>query len=146
MQTIGRYRRAPRRLRDPHPSGPSLRLVHSVRAPGKPVNPQRRGGEVLFEVHFRCAMGGDQLELLRRELNMTTHVDRKLPADPNSPAVARLDDASSLLLERAPGRDSWVLQARTWLAPSQETIRAWHLRAALVARQLDPQVALPEPA
>ncbi|MDE3130314.1 MAG: hypothetical protein KGL16_04110, partial [Acidobacteriota bacterium] len=128
MSAISRHRRVQRRLRDAHRPGPSLRLVHVADPVEGPVNPGRRGGEVLFEVHFSCALGGEQLALLRSQLDMTTHVDHKLPADPNSPALARLDDASSLLLERLTGRDRWVLQARTWGAPDAGTIHAWHVR------------------
>ena len=108
------------------------------------VNPHRRGGTVVFEIYFTSAMTGANVELLRRQLGMTTHLDRKLPVDPNSPGFARLDQDSGLFLEQAAGEGRWVLQARTWDAPPLLTIHEWHVRTAMVVRQLDPGIALPE--
>ncbi|MDE3133411.1 MAG: hypothetical protein KGL15_05040 [Acidobacteriota bacterium] len=108
------------------------------------VNPQHRGGTVVFEIGLTSAMSGANLELLRRQLAMTTHVEHKLPVDPNSPGHARLDQDTSLLLERGPGQDRWVLQARTWGSPSARTVHDWQVRVAEAARRLDPQVARPE--
>lgn len=90
-------------------------------------------------------MSGSELELLRRQLGMTTHVDHKLPVDPNSPGHAQLDRDSSLLLERGLVDGQWVLQARTWGRPSKHTVHEWHVLAATVVRRLDPTVALPGP-
>lgn len=109
-----------------------------------PVNPQHHGGTVAFEVALTSGMDGSDLELLRRQLAMTTHVDHKLPVDPNSPGHAQLDQESSLLLERGPGQDRWVLQARTWGTPSARTVHDWQVRVAQVARLLDPQVTVPK--
>lgn len=89
-------------------------------------------------------MTDPDLDVLRHELDMTLHTAHKLPVDPNSPGVARLDHESGLFLEHGVGADQWVLQARTWGHPSTPTVHEWHVCAAQVARHLDPQVALPE--
>lgn len=112
--------------------------------PASPVNPHQHGGAVVFEVRFRSSMTGRDLELLRHQLDMTTHVEHKLPVDPNSPAHAQLDQGSSLLLERGTAEDQWILQARTWSKPSARTVHDWHVRVALVAHQLDPVVVIPD--
>lgn len=108
-----------------------------------PAGTPRRGGTVVFEIPLTSAMHGSDLELLRRQLAMTTHVEHKLPVDPNSPGHAQLDQDSGLLLERGPGQDRWLLQARTWGRPSPRTVHDWQVRVAQVARRLDPQVAPP---
>ncbi|MGH2843871.1 MAG: hypothetical protein ACRDKL_09835 [Solirubrobacteraceae bacterium] len=108
------------------------------------ANPHQRGGRVIFEVPLRSAMGGADLELLRRQLEMTAHVDHKLPADPNSPAIAQLDDESSVILEHGEDSQAWLLQGRTWGSPSDASVHAWHVRSALVAHQLDAGVELPQ--
>lgn len=125
------------RRRDPVPR------LRPAREPIDPVNPHRHGGEVVFEVRFRSSMNGSDLELLRRQLAMTTHVDHKLPVDPNSPAVAQLDQDSSLLLECGTAEDQWILQARTWGRPSACTVHDWLVRVTQVARQIDPRVEIP---
>ena len=126
---------------------PGLRAARDISAPhpaADPVNPHHRGGTVVFEVRFRSSMTGRELELLRSQLDMTTHVEHKLPVDPNSPAHAQLDQGSSLLLERGAAEDQWVLQARSWSKPSARTVHDWHVRVALVAHQLDASVAIPD--
>jgi hypothetical protein len=138
-----------------HPAGSRRpRDTHSLRAAvpastlrSKSVtrtNQHKRGGTVLFEIDFTSAMTGSDLELLRRQLDMTTQVEHKLPAYPNTPAVARLDHSSGLFLERADGESQWLLQARTWGNPPAPTIHEWRVRTAQVVRQLDPETALPE--
>lgn len=134
----------PRRSRDVHRRNRLISTPARARQPIAPVNPRHHGGTVAFEVHFRSGMAGSDLELLRRQLGMTTHVEHKLPVDPNSPAVAQLDRDSSLLLEHGYGEDQWVLQARTWGTPSASTVHDWRVRVAEVARQLDRGVQLPE--
>ncbi|MGH2862520.1 MAG: hypothetical protein ACRDLT_13595 [Solirubrobacteraceae bacterium] len=109
------------------------------------VNPRHHGGTVAFEVWFRSDMSGSELELLRRQLAMTSHVEQKLPADPNSPAHAQLDRDSRLLLEHGSVDGQWVLQARTWGRPSERTVHEWRVRVAQVVHQLDAAVVLPEP-
>lgn len=135
--------------RDPHrrSSVPSPRPAHDTSMANEsaiPVNPDRHGGTVVFEVRLRTSMTGRDLELLRRQLAMTTHVEHKLPVDPNSPAHAALDQSSSLLLEHGAAEDQWILQARTWGEPSPRTVHDWQVRVALVACQLDPSVAIPD--
>lgn len=139
--------RRPRLTTAPPAAAPGtvVPLATEARAddPIVPVNPQHHGGTVVFEVPLTSAMGGSDLELLRRQLAITTHVDHKLPVDPNSPGHAQLDQDSSLLLERGVGSDRWVLQARTWGRPSPRTVHDWQVRVAQVARRLDPQVSVP---
>lgn len=133
-----------RRLRDAHSRHAPAPAATLDSEPATATNPHRRGGRVLFGIHFTSTMASADLELLRRQLDMTTHVEHKLPADPNSPAVARLDQYSGLFLERGDDDRHWLLQARTWGAPLAQTIHEWHVRAAQVVRQLDPAIALPE--
>lgn len=138
----------PQRRRDAHQRQalvPASRRRSDSSAPRPaafPIDPHHHGGTVVFEVPFRSSMTGSDLELLRRQLDMTTHVEHKLPVDPNSPAHARLDQGSSLLLEHGAADDRWILQARTWLKPSARTVHDWHVRVALVAHQLDPAVVI----
>lgn len=144
MRTITTHSTRSRRRRDFHSGRASLPTPVHAPQPAAPVNPHNRGGWVAFEVRFSSAMCGADLELLRRQLGMTTHVDHKLPVDPNSPGVAQLDQDSSLLLEHGASEGEWVLQARTWGEPSARTVRAWRVRVVQVARQLDPEIVLPE--
>lgn len=130
----------------PSPGSP-LALSQPGSGPGvtaTAANPQERGGQVLFELPFTSPMLDADLALLRRMLDISTHMYPKMRPDPNSPGTARLDDHSGLFLERGPGEDEWLLQARTWGRPSPRTIHEWHLAAAQAARQLDPRVRLPE--
>lgn len=137
-------RRNAHRRRAPLPAPMSANHIAAPLDPANPVDPHRRGGAVVFEVCFRSSMTGRDLELLRSQLGMTTHVEHKLPVDPNSPAHAQLDQGSSLLLEPGTARDQWILQARTWLKPSARTVHDWQVQVALVAHQLDPAVVLPD--
>lgn len=146
MSAIARRRTGSRRRRETYLH--LQRAAHCALSPTyaqePTINPHRRGGTVVFEIYFTCAMTDRELELLRRQLHMTTHIEHKLPVDPNSPAIARVDAWSGLFLERVRGDDRWVLQARTWGTPSPATIHDWHLRVAQVARQLDRRVEAPE--
>lgn len=132
------------RRRDVHRRDGLIPAPALARQPIAPVNPHHHGGTVVFEVHFRSGMAGSDLELLRRQLDMTTHVEHKLPVDPNSPAFAQLDQDSSLLLEHGSREGQWVLQARTWGTPSASTVHDWQVRVAQVAHQIDRDVQLPD--
>ena len=132
------------RRRDTHRRDTPLPRPALEPRPIAPVNPHRHGGTVVFEVGFTSSMSGSNLELLRRQLGMTSHSEHKLPVDPNSPAVAQLEQDASLLLEHGPDEDHWVLQARTWGTPSARTVHDWHVRVAQVAHQLDPRVSIPD--
>jgi hypothetical protein len=112
--------------------------------PSAPINPQRRGGTVVFEIPFSSPLGAAERESLRHQLGLTGHADHKLPVDPYSPASVRLDRFSGLFLERADGEDRWILQARTWGTPSAATVHGWRVRAAEVAHQFDHAVPVPE--
>jgi len=106
-------------------------------------NVQRRGGVVLFTVPFTSAMTDADLSVLAHVLDLSTHMQPKMRPDPNSPGVARLDHFSGLFLERGATEGQWLLRARTWGRPAVQTVHEWHLLAALAARQLDPDAALP---
>lgn len=110
-------------------------------------HPERlaRGGQILFEVPFRSAIGDFELARLAGTLDLVTHMYKKLPVDPNGPGVARLDHFSGLYLERGERAGEWVLRARSWRAPSQRRVHEWHMLAAVAAQELDPSVGLPEP-
>lgn len=99
----------------------------------------------MFQVPFRSAMGDADLAVLRRVLDLSTHMYPKMRPDPNSPGVARLDHFSGLFLERGADEGQWRLEGRTWGRPAPETVHEWHVLAAQAARQLDPDVTLPEP-
>lgn len=99
---------------------------------------------MLFEVPFTSAMTDSDLAVLRRLLDLSTHMHKKLPADPNGPGVRRLDHFSGLFLKRGAREGRWVLEARTWGDPAPGRVHEWHLLAALAARQLDPTVNPPE--
>ncbi len=141
MTSIAGHRRWSQRRRDTHPHPVVLSESGLAGEPGSTINPHRRGGTVIFEILLTTAMTDAHLELLRRRLDMTTHIEQKLHPDPGSPGVVRLDHFSGLFLEHGAGDDEWVLQARTWGAPPASTIQEWRVRAAQAARALDPRVA-----
>lgn len=149
MSTVTIPSLRPRRRRDAHRRQTSPSAVRRggdagiACEPVSPLNPLHHGGRVVFEVRFRSSMNGLGLELLRRQLAMTSHVEHKLPVDPNSPAHAQLDQSTSLLLEHGQDDDDWVLQARTWGEPSACTVHGWEVCVTQVAHQLDPGVAIP---
>lgn len=115
----------------------------TVPAPPSPSSDQR-GGRVLFTVPFASAMADPELARLRRVLDISTHMQPKMRPDPASLGVARLDHRSGLFLERATGEGQWLFEARTWGQPAPDTVHEWQLLAAQAARQLDPQVTLPQ--
>ena len=103
-----------------------------------------RGGAVLFEVPFTSAMSDSDLAVLRRVLDLSTHMYPKMRPDPNSPGFAPLDHFSSLYLEHGAGKGQWVLEARTWGNPAPHSVHEWEVLVAQAARQLDPHVTLPK--
>lgn len=115
----------------------------------KPGDPPKRdarehGGKLLFEIPFTSVLTGTDMELLARRLDLASHADRKLPVNPNSPAVARLDGTSTLTLKRGEDEDRWLLEARSWGTPSTRAVHRWHVHVAVVAHQLDSSVQVPE--
>lgn len=140
MTTLARSRTRSQRRRDAHPRPAPTASAPVSKAPVPAINPHDRGGRVLFEIHFTRSMTDADLDLLRRQLDMTLHTAHKLPVDPNSPGVTWLDRFSGLYLEHGAGQDRWVLQARTWGEPPAATVHDWHVCAAQTARLLDPRV------
>ena len=136
-----------RRFRSDHvPTRPPFVRVAGVALQSlQHINPHHRGGKVMFHVPFRSAMSDADLVVLTHVLDLSTHMYPKMRPDPNSPGVARLDHFSGLFLERSADEGPWILEGRTWGKPALETVHEWHLLAAQAARQLDPDVALPEP-
>lgn len=104
----------------------------------------RKGGRVLFVVPFASAMDDSDLAVLGRTLDLYRHIHTQMRPDPNSPGVARLDRFSGIFLERGEDDGRWVLEGRTWGAPSPRSVHAWHVLAAEAASQLDPDVEIPE--
>ncbi len=134
----------PRRSHSDH--APMQRSLPARDAAALPhINPHHRGGKVMFQVPFTSAMGDADLAVLAHVLDLSTHMYPKMRPDPNSPGVARLDHFSGLFLERGADEGQWMLEGRTWGKPAPRTVHEWHLLAALAARQLDPDVTLPEP-
>jgi len=101
------------------------------------------GGQLLFQVPFHSAMTDSDLNRLVHLLDLATHVDQKLRPSPTTLGVARLDHFSGLFLVRGDEDGQWLLEARTWDDPPPASVRQWHLRAAVAARELDPAVTLP---
>lgn len=126
----------------PQPVGsPPAERASRQSAPPPALAREERGGQVLFEVPFRSAMTDADLARLARMFDLSTHIYSKLPSDPTSPGVARLDDFSGLYLQRGAVDTEWVLEARTWGQPAAESVHEWHVLAAAAAHQLDPAVA-----
>lgn len=114
-------------------------------ATARPSRPRKgKGGRVLFEVPFASAMDDADLAVLGRTLDLYRHTYTQMRPDPNSPGVVRLDRFSGIFLERGEGEGRWVLEGRTWGTPAPESVHAWHVLAAGVARVLDPDVEIPE--
>ena len=134
----------PRRSHSDH--APMQRSLPARDAAALPhINPHHRGGKVMFQVPFTSAMSDADLAVLAHVLDLSTHMYPKMRPDPNSPGVARLDHFSGLFLERGADEGQWMLEGRTWGKPAPRTVHEWHLLAAQAARQLDPDVTLPEP-
>ncbi len=114
------------------------------------LSPVRQRGEVLFEVRFASVMGDDDLALLARRLDLSTHVQPTIRSRKgtarrhDTPGFARLDHYSGLFLKRGGAEGEWRLEARTWGRPAAQSVHEWHVLAAGAARELDPTVASPE--
>jgi hypothetical protein len=137
----------PRRSRSDHvPTLPlSARAAGVAPRPLLHINPDHRGAKGMFQVPFRSAMSDADLLVLAHVLDLSTHMYPKMRPSPNSPGVARLDHFSGLFLERSADEGAWMLEGLTWGKPALQTVREWHLLAAQAARQLDPDLTLPEP-
>ncbi len=84
------------------------------------------------------------LALLERTLDLSMRLHAKMHPRPDSPGFARLDHYSGLFLECGAAEGQWMLQARTWGHPAQESVHEWQVVAAGAAQQLDPTVILPQ--
>lgn len=111
----------------------------------RPTSAGRGRRRILFSVPFTSSMTDADFDLLRHELDLVTYVGPKPGVSGASPGVVPLDFWSGLFLERGAGDGEWVLQARSWGNPPASSIHEWHVRAALVAQQLDPTVQIPQP-
>lgn len=97
----------------------------------------------LFSIPFKSRMTDDDLARLHGELELVTYLAPKPGVSGASPAVVPLDLWSGLFLEHGAGDDEWTLEARTWGSPPESLVHDWHVRAAIVARELDPRVQIP---
>jgi hypothetical protein len=98
----------------------------------------------LFEVPFATAMRDRDLALLARTLDMSTRMHPVVLPRHDTPGLARLDHYSGLFLKHGVVEGEWSLEARTWGHPPAQSVHEWHVLAAGAARQLDPNVSLPE--
>jgi hypothetical protein len=96
----------------------------------------------LFSVPFKSRMTDEDIERLRRSLDLVTYVTDTSGVSGASPGVVP-DSWSGLFLERGAGQDEWVLEGRTWDDPPESAVYEWHVRAALAAKELDPTVQMP---
>jgi hypothetical protein len=109
-----------------------------------PSTPRRTARCVtLFSVPFMSRMTYDHLARLHSELDLVTYLTPKPGVSGASAGVVPLDFWSGLFLEHGVGEDDWMLEARTWDSPPESLVHEWHVRAALVARELDPTVHIP---
>lgn len=91
---------------------------------------------VLFRVAFESDMRVADADRLRRDLNMTLHLDRKHPAITPPLGITRLDRDSGLFLVHDAERE-WALECRTWGDPPTPVVRGWWLTALVGAHHLD---------
>ena len=112
--------------------------------PATPAGHTRQ--RTVFSIPFKSSMADADLERLRRELDLVTYLSPKPGVSGASPGVVPLDSWSGLFLQRGNPEGEWTLEARTWGAPPAALVHEWHVRAALVARELDPTVQIPQPA
>jgi hypothetical protein len=106
--------------------------------------PHAHGRVTLFSVAFQSQMTDADLARLHASLDLATYRNPKPGVSGASTGVARLDLWSGLFLEPGEGEGEWALEGRTWGNPPEASIHEWHVRAALAARELDPQVKIPE--
>ena len=111
--------------------------------PATPAGRTRRRG--LFSIPFKSSMADADLERLHRGLDLVTYLTPKPGVSGGWPGVAPLDSWSGLFLKRGADEGQWALEALTWGAPPAPLVHEWHVRAALVARELDPTVEIPPP-
>lgn len=83
------------------------------------------------------------LARLRSELDLVSYTVPKPGVSGASPGVVPLDFWSGLFLGRGASEDEWVPEGRTWGKPPDSLVHEWRVRAALAARELDPNVEVP---
>jgi len=122
------------------------------RAPSRSVaggptaaRPANGPSTVLFSITFHAAMTARERELLRSQLNMTLHFDRKAASALQGPGFARLDFFSGLLLLAAGAEDEWVVECRSSHRPASEVVHRWQVETASVLQLVDRSVPMPAP-
>jgi hypothetical protein len=123
---------------------PAVASAAVAQVPGPSFGRPAGGATTLFEVPFISAMSDLDLALMERTLDLSMRQHVKMHPRPDSPGFARLDHYSGLFLECGEVKGQWMLQARTWGHPAQESVHEWQVVAAGAAQQLDPTVILPE--
>jgi hypothetical protein len=103
-----------------------------------------QGARTLFEVHFASAMTEDNLAVLSSRLGLTTRLAPQAGIGQGDGRFARLDNSSSLFLQRGTTEGTWILEGRTWGEPSPLNVHDWHVVTAYAAQLLDPTVRPPE--
>jgi hypothetical protein len=97
----------------------------------------------LFTIRFKSAMTDADLARLHSGLDLVTYTTPKPAVSGVQPGVVRLDFWSGLFLERGSAENEWVLEGRSWGNPPEPLVHEWHVRAALAAKELDPNVTIP---
>ena len=73
----------------------------------------------LFSVPFKSRMTDEDIERLRRSLDLVTYVTDTPGVSGASPGWCRSIPGLGLFLERGAGQDEWVLEGRTWDEPAR---------------------------
>ena len=102
-----------------------------------------RGYAVLFAIPFQAVMTERVRELLRSQLGMTLHFDRKPASALQGPGFVRLDFSSGLLLLPAGADDEWVVECRSSDPPAVDVVHGWEVDAAAVLQLIDRSVPMP---
>jgi hypothetical protein len=101
---------------------------------------------LLFAIPFRAAMTPRETRALRSGLDLfLSFQDRDAAWGRQANGFARLDFSSGLLLVPGGGEDEWVLECRSYGAPSAAIVHRWQVEAASVLRDIDPAVTMPAP-
>jgi hypothetical protein len=104
----------------------------------------QRRYELLFAIRFRAAMTPRETRALRSGLDLfLSFQERDAPWGRQANGFARLDFSSGLLLVPGGEDDAWVLECRSYGAPSPAIVHGWEVDAASVLREIDPAVMIP---
>jgi hypothetical protein len=109
---------------------------------GAPAAEQRY--RLLFAIPFHAAMTPRETRALRSGLDLfLSFQERDAAWGRQANGFARLDFSSGLLLVPGGADGAWVLECRSYGAPSAAVVHGWEVDAASVLRDIDPTVATP---